>query len=179
MSTLSIDDVQLDEGNSGTTAFVFTVTRSGDTSGTSSVDFATADGTASSPSDYATASGTVNFLATETSQTITVLVEGDTTFEPNETFAVTLSGEVGATISDGSGLGTIVDDDGPADPTMHVGDLNASGSPLSKGKWDASVTIAVHNDSDNPLANATVNVETWTALHAKVRSIDFTAARYR
>ena len=98
LPTISIDDVQQVEGDSGTTSFVFTVTRSGDTSGTSSIDYQTADGTATlADNDYAALPVTVlNFAANETTKTITVDVTGDTVAEPNETFFVNLSNPAGA-----------------------------------------------------------------------------------
>ena len=68
LPAISINDVTLTEPNSGTRNFVFTVTRSGDTTGISSVNFATANGTATAPSDYASNSGTLNFAAGETTK---------------------------------------------------------------------------------------------------------------
>ena len=82
----SINDVSKHEGNSGTTNFTFTVTRSGSTSGTSTVKYATANGTASSSSDYSAASGTLSFKPGESTRTVTVKVKGDTTVESDETF---------------------------------------------------------------------------------------------
>jgi large repetitive protein len=110
-SALSIDDVAEAEGNGGTTAFTFTITRSGDLTLPASVDFATADDTATQPGDYAENSGTLNFAAGEATKTVTVLVNGDTTVEPDETFTVNLSNATGATIGDPLGLGTIENDD--------------------------------------------------------------------
>ena len=113
--TLSIADVSSAEGHVVSTDFTFTVTRSGDTSGVSSVDFATANGTATAASDYTASSGTLTFAANDTSETITVSVNGDLTDEPDETFTVTLSNPANATLTDGSATGTIEDDDpGPA-----------------------------------------------------------------
>jgi hypothetical protein len=110
--TLSIDDVTHAEGNAGTTGFTFTVTRSGDTSGTSSVDYRTNDGSATAPSDYTSIPvTTVSFAASEATRTVTVSAKGDTILEPNETFTVDLSNPVGATIADSLGLGTITNDD--------------------------------------------------------------------
>jgi hypothetical protein len=115
--TLSINDVTLNEGNAGTTAYTFTITRSGDTSGSSSVDYRTNDGSATAPSDYtAVPPTTVTFAATETTKTVTVNVNGDTTFESGETFTVDLSNPVGATIADAQGLGTITNDDAAPPP---------------------------------------------------------------
>ena len=89
--TLAISDVSILEGNSGTTAFVFTVTLSAPIDQAVTVNYATADGTATAGSDYTAASGTLTIPAGQTSGTITVLVNGDRLAEPNETFFVNLS----------------------------------------------------------------------------------------
>ena len=75
------------EGDTGTTALTFTVTRTG-TPDAFSVDYATADGTATHRSDYLATSGTLNFAAGQMSQTISVTVNGDTALEGNETLLV-------------------------------------------------------------------------------------------
>jgi Calx-beta domain/Domain of unknown function DUF11 len=111
--TISIGDVTVTEGNSGTTAATFTVSLSQASSRGVSVSFATADGTATQPADYQAASGSVSFDPGQTSKTVTVNVVGDTSDEPDETFAVGLSSPSNATIGDGSGTGTITDDDQP------------------------------------------------------------------
>jgi hypothetical protein len=108
---ISIEDVLLTESNSRTKNFQFIVTRTGNTSVSSTIDFATADGTATAGSDYASASGTLDFAAGETSKTVAVVVNGDTTVEPDETFNVNLSNCVNCTISDSQGVGTILNDD--------------------------------------------------------------------
>src|SRR5207302_743724 len=113
--SLTINDVSHNEGNTGTTAFVFTVTKTGNTEVNASVDFQTVDGTATVvDNDYQGNSGTLNFAAYETSKQITVLVNGDTTFEADETFTVHLSNASNATISNADGTGTIVNDDAAA-----------------------------------------------------------------
>jgi hypothetical protein len=112
-SELSINDVTVLEGNSGTSNAVFTVSLSAASATAVTVDFATADGTAVTPSDYTSASGTLTFAPGETTKMITVLVNGDTLVEPDETFFVNLSNALGATIADGQGMGTIVNDDLP------------------------------------------------------------------
>src|SRR5207253_4267460 len=89
---VSIDNVTHNEGNSGTTAFVFTVHKTGPTALNASVDFQTVDGTATvADNDYQTNSGTISFAANETSKQITILVNADTTFESDENFIVHLS----------------------------------------------------------------------------------------
>jgi len=109
---ISIGDVSQAEGNSGQTAFRFTVSLDQAQQAPVSVDFATADGTATAPADYTATNGTVSFAPGETSKTITVQVNGDTTKEANETFTVNLANATGnATIADGRALGTILNDD--------------------------------------------------------------------
>jgi hypothetical protein len=120
--SFAIGDVSVTEGNAGTVAATFTVYRNGNTGGASSVLYSTADGTAVAPDDYFSVPTTqLSFAADETSKTITVLVRGDTTFEPNETFFVNLSSPVNATIGDPQGKGTITNDDADAAPPVVLG----------------------------------------------------------
>jgi glucose/arabinose dehydrogenase len=113
LPTLAIDNVTQAEGNTGTSAANFTVTLSAPSAVTVSVNFATANATATSGSDYAAVSGTLTFVPGDTSEPISVMVNGDTTFEPAETFHVNLSGASQATIADGQGVGTLANDDAP------------------------------------------------------------------
>jgi hypothetical protein len=127
--TFSINDVTMNEGNSGPTSFVFTVTKSGSTGLSSSVNFTTQDGTATlADNDYQMNSGMLNFGPSDTMMQITVLVNGDTTVEPDETFNVHLSGAVNATIFDADGTGTITNDD-VAPPNIVYVDDNWIGVP--------------------------------------------------
>ena len=93
--TLSINDVTVTEGDGGTTSAVFTVSLSAASGQTVTVQYATADQTALSPGDYTATSGTLAFTPGQTTQQITVAVQGDTLDEPNETFLVNLPGPAG------------------------------------------------------------------------------------
>jgi uncharacterized repeat protein (TIGR01451 family) len=111
---INIDDATVTEGNSGTTGAVFTVSLSNPSTQTVTVNFSTADGTSSPATggtDYVVNSGTLTFSPGETTKSITVLVTGDTAVEPDETFFVNLTSPVNATIADGQGLGTVLNDD--------------------------------------------------------------------
>lgn len=124
MPSLSIADVSLKEGNSGTRLMTFTVTLSAAAAGPVTVAYSTADGTATSGSDYVAASGSLTFAAGETSKTIQVKVKGDKAAEGNETFTVRLANAAGATIADGSATGTVTNDDAAAKlPALSVGDV--------------------------------------------------------
>jgi hypothetical protein len=123
LPAISISDIGMNEGDSGQTAFNFMVSLSpAQPAGPVTVDFATADGTATAPSDYTSASGTVTFAPGDTAEAVTVLVNGDTEAEANETFFVNLSSpSANATIADGQGLGQIVDEDTTFPPTANAG----------------------------------------------------------
>jgi hypothetical protein len=109
---IAITDVSKKEGNSGLTAFVFTVSVSGSPMSTVSVDWATGGGTASPVTDYVPANGTVTLPVGVTTKTVTIQVVGDTIPEPNETFFVNLSNpSPNAYIVDPQGVGTILNDD--------------------------------------------------------------------
>jgi hypothetical protein len=108
---LGIDTVELAEGNSGNTAFVFTVLLSAPSSGTVTVNYSTRNGTALAGSDYVATSGTLTFAPGEVTKQITVQVIGDTAIESVEEFFVDLASASGATIGDSEGLGRIFNDD--------------------------------------------------------------------
>jgi Calx-beta domain len=118
--TFAIDDVAVAEGATGVTSLTFTVSKSGATQLGSSVHYATGGGTATAGPDYAGNSGTLSFAAGTTSKPVTVLVNGDKVFEPNETVDVVLSAPTEGTIADATGVGTITNDDKqPTTLTIH------------------------------------------------------------
>jgi CSLREA domain-containing protein len=109
--SLSINDVSIAEGDSGTKTASFTVTLSASSHLEVKVDYATANNSAVSGSDYQTTSGTLTFAPGDTTKTISVTINGDLNFETDETYFVNLSTPVNATIADPQGQGTIQNDD--------------------------------------------------------------------
>jgi Tol biopolymer transport system component len=120
--SLSIGGATVTEGDSGTVDATFTVTLSTASASTVEVDYATSDGTASAPADYAAASGTLQFAPGDTSESVAVAVQGDVLDEADETFTINLANPSNATIDDGAGLGTILDDD--AQPSISIDDVS-------------------------------------------------------
>lgn len=110
--TLSIDDVDLDEGDSGNTVFQFLVHRSHALSEIR-VDLATVDLGAVAGDDYTELPAQTLLLAPGGPTTFYVQVEvhGDTTWEGDEDFRVQLSNAIGATIVDDQARGMIRNDD--------------------------------------------------------------------
>ena len=150
---ISIGDASVVEGDSGTVSAVFTVSLSAPSGEIVTVHYATADGSATAGSDYVSAAGTVTFPAGTTSQPVSVSVIGDFAFEPNETFAVNLSGAANGRIADGQGVGTIIDDDlVPTELSISKTNGRAASSPGQS----VTYTIAATNAGPNAVVGATV-----------------------
>jgi len=112
-TSFAISDATVTEGDAGTVLLTYTVTRN-NAAGAATIDFATSDGTATAGSDYVAQGGTVSFADGETTRTITIVVNGDTAVEGDETVTVTLTNPSVGTIGDATGVGTITNDDVPA-----------------------------------------------------------------
>ncbi|HEX7330044.1 MAG TPA: Calx-beta domain-containing protein [Pyrinomonadaceae bacterium] len=165
--TVSISDVSVNEGNSGTTSAVFNVTLSSASTQTVSVSYATADGTATNSSDYVAASGTLTFDPGQTSKQITIPVVGDTILEPNENFFLNLSSPVNATLADSQGVGTIVNDDAP--PTISISDVSVN-------ETKSGITQARFNVTLSGASTQTISVNYATANGTASSPGDYTAA---
>jgi hypothetical protein len=112
--TVSISDLTLTEGNSGSTSGYVTISLSAASTQTVTVQWAPSDGTATkADNDYSfpLTGGSVSFAPGQTSRQIDVLVTGDTKVEPNETFAIVLSNPQNATLAKATGTITISNDD--------------------------------------------------------------------
>jgi hypothetical protein len=149
---LSINDVTVTEGNSGTINAVFTVTLSQASNVAVTVDYATANGTATTAdNDYQSANGTLTFSVGETTKTVTVTVNGDTKNEPNETFSVNLTNAQNANIGDNQGQGTITNDD---TPTVQLSNstytINEGANNTPQGFTSLAVDIVRSGDASNP-----------------------------
>jgi hypothetical protein len=118
--TVSVSDAFCTEGDAGTTPCAFSVALSSAVGEDVSVAYTTADGSARAGVDYYAATGTVVIPAGDLSAPIPVAVIGDLLDEANETFVVQLTGAPKATIADGLGVGTILDDD--PTPSLAIAD---------------------------------------------------------
>ena len=147
-SVFAVNDVTAVEGNAGTSLFTFTVSRT-TTAGAASVQAATANGTATAGTDYvAIAATTLNFAAGVSTQTFAVTVNGDTTVEPDETFNVLLTNaSAGTSIGDGSGLGTITNDDVAAGSVFSVNDVTAVEGNAGTSLFTFTVSRTITTDA--------------------------------
>jgi uncharacterized repeat protein (TIGR01451 family) len=147
----SIGDVTALEGNSSDTLFMFTVTRTTNSTA-ASVAYATSDSSAVAGLDYtAVPSTTINFSAGGSlTQTAVVTVTGDLMFEPDETFTVTLSTPVNGDISDGEASGTILNEDAP--PALTVASVT---NFETAGTFPFTVTLSVVSGQDASVSYST------------------------
>jgi hypothetical protein len=153
-ASFSINDVTQAEGNGGNTTFQFTITRS-NTTGAASVVVNTANGSATAGSDYTAISNqTVNFSAGgSATATVSVTVIGDTVLEGNETFTVNLSNPSGAGITDGTGQGTITNDDAA---TLSINDvaLSEGNSGSANATFTVTLSAAVQGGFTVPVSSS-------------------------
>jgi uncharacterized repeat protein (TIGR01451 family) len=168
---LTINDVSLNEGNAGTTSFTFTVSLSAP-AGTGGVtfDIATADNTATQPSDYTLKSLTAQTIpAGSSTYSFTVLVNGDTTPETNETFFVNVTNVTGTgvAVTDGQGQGTIVNDD--AAPNLTINDVSLNEGNAGTTTFTFTVNLSA------PAGTGGVTFDIATANSSAVAPGDFTA----
>jgi hypothetical protein len=149
VADLSINDVSQVEGNTGTSTFAFTVSLDSPApAGGVTFLASTADGTANAGSDYVplvNQPGTIT--AGNTSTTVNVTVNGDTTGEANETFFVNISSVTNATVADGQGQGTILNDDSaPAAGQLIISEFRLRGSAGANDEF-----IELYNTQNLPL----------------------------
>ncbi|MEH1938900.1 MAG: Calx-beta domain-containing protein [Nostoc sp.] len=154
--TISISDVSVTEGNTGTTTNAnFTISLSNPSYQPITVNYSTSDSTAqATDSDYNSALGTITFAPGETSKVISIGVIGDNKFETNEAFSVNLLGATNAAIADNLGVGTIVNDDNQ--PTISISDVSVTEGNTGT-TTNANFTISLSNPSYQPI---TVNYNT-------------------
>lgn len=143
--TISVDDVETLEGDQGTTIASFTVSLSAPSEDDITVIISTRNGTAGAGTDYQALSGTATFAPGDTEEAATVQISGDTTAEPDETFFVALSDPTNATIDDGLGRGTILDDDQPGvagQPTISISDATLTEGNAGSKNATFGVTLS-------------------------------------
>ncbi len=131
--SISISDATRNE-NQGSMTFQVTASPAPDMQ--AKVHYRTNNGTAIAPGDYTSQNGDVTFEQGQTSQTITISIKDDDLYENDETFTVTLSNPMNATIGDGTGVGTILDNDVP--PTISIDDVQ-----LNEGGDEFIFTISL------------------------------------
>ncbi len=153
--TLAFANVTVIEGDAGAANATFTVTLSAASGKTVTVDYATADGTATSPADYTPTSGTLTFTPGQTSKTIDVPIVGDLLNEASETYTLTLSNPVNATVPTATRTGTITDND-PL-PSIVINDVSVAEGNVGTTNADFTVTLSAPSGRNVTVNYATAN----------------------
>jgi Calx-beta domain/FG-GAP-like repeat len=131
----------VNEGNSNTSEYNFTVSLSGSSTETVVVNYTTADGTATTADkDYVLNSGVLSFEPGQTSKTVKVLVVGDTKYEADQTFKVNLSSADKAILGNAMAVGTIKNDD--KQPVISIADVNKKESDSGTKPFTFNVNLS-------------------------------------
>jgi outer membrane autotransporter protein len=152
VAATSVADASGSEGNAGTTPMTFVVTLTSLSDIPIQASYFSGNGTATGGEDFQPAQGTLTFSPGVTQQNVTVNVIGDTTFESDETFTLTVT-PAGGTAS--TGTGTILNDDSrPPTGIIIVGGANQQGrlgQPLAQ-----PLVVQVVDETEAPVAGSVV-----------------------
>jgi hypothetical protein len=165
--SISVRDVVVVEGDSGTTQATFVVALSGPASQTVSCSFATANGTATAGSDYVATSGALSFAPGEVEKPVVVLVNGDTVDEAQETLFLDISNVQNATVSSNRGTGFINDDDGP---TISINDVSVTEG--NAGTKSATFTLTLSGPSVEAIAIRAISTPGTATASSDYNSIN-------
>lgn len=164
-ATLSIANISISEGNSGTKNATFTVSLDAAATQDITVHYTTSDGSGTSGAknggDYNAVSGDLTFHTGDQHATFTVAVIGNTTAEPDKTFNVDLSNPVNATLGTSHATGTILNDDANisvADISLADGSSGTTNATFKlKLDYASALPITVHyTTADGTGANGAI-----------------------
>ncbi len=178
---VSIGDQTVTEGKNGQKQINFTVSLNRMPTQIVSIRYATASGTATSGTDFAATTGTLVFDPADglNSTTISVPITGDTSPEPNETFKLNLSTPKNAAIGDDEGIGTIVNDDSLAAPTITTPTATTDAQRPVISWTSVSGAARYELSVDNITTNATAFVQGTATSTSFTPSINLGIGRMR
>ena len=165
--SLTLSDASVTEGDAGQQVLSFTLTQSAVSGLDTTVSYTTVDGTASAGEDYTSSSGTATIAAGSTTATIQVNVSGDTLNEPDETLQVVLSAPQNASIADGTGVGTIVNNDSL--PSLSIADASVTEGNAGQTSLSFTISLSAASGSD-------VTVDYATSDGTATAGSDYTAS---
>ncbi|MEO1433376.1 MAG: putative Ig domain-containing protein, partial [Cyanobacteria bacterium J06633_8] len=164
--SIAATDANKNEGDSGNTSFTFTVTRNGDTSGVTTVDWQVTAATDNSAdaNDFINGvfpTGTITFNPGETSRQITIEVSSDEDIEVDENFVVKLSNLSNGTFAPDAAIGTIESDDAEIRGIKWY-DANQNGIKDADEIGLADWTIFIDANQNGLLDNGEISTTTAT-----------------
>ncbi|MDF1661658.1 MAG: Calx-beta domain-containing protein, partial [Planctomycetota bacterium] len=162
LAIASVDSLtNIDEG-SGTATFTVSLNTPHGRSSSVSVDASTAPGTALSGTDFSSNTGTLSFAAGETTKSFMVTITDDTLDEDPESFTVVLGNANLVTISSsaGTGVGTIIDNDNPANVSFAMATQS-----ISEDVGSVTLTVSLDNTNGSGKAITVPFSVTGTAMN--------------
>ena len=166
--TLSAAAFSVTEGDIGSSNLTITATLSAVSGQLASVDYATSDGTATAGSDYTDTSGTLEFQPGDTVESITVPIVGDSLFEGNETFSLSLGTADNASLGNPSSAVLTIEDN---DPEPEVMFSEAAYVVIEGDSGDTSVTITA---TLSAVSGRPVSVSYGTSDDTATNGVDYT-----
>ena len=151
-------------------SFTFTVTLNPSSLQTVTVDYATSNGTATSGADYTSTSGTLTFSPGDTTESVTVTITDDDVDESDETFNLTLTDAVNASIPIPTGTFTIRDDD--------TAGVTLSDTSLDIDEGDSDTYTVVLDSQPTRNVTITVNDPSNTDVTADPADLTFTPTNW-
>jgi ELWxxDGT repeat protein len=167
---VSVADVSFNEGKDDTSTGTFTVALSNPSSLITTIDYATADGTAIAGIDYTKVDKTtLSFAPGEISKTIVIPLIGDLVDEADKAFKINLSNPTGdATLGNITATGTIRNDDTPI--SIAITDANVAETKPGETANPGQFVITRGGDLTKPvtvkykLSGGSTNGEDYQAL---------------
>jgi Ca2+-binding RTX toxin-like protein len=165
---LSINNLMMAEGDTGSTIFTFSVVLENPTAEPISVDYQTVQDTAKVGSDFLPQSGTLVFAPGDVTQTIAIEVNGDISIEPNEQFFILLTNSVNADLPSPitQAIGTILNDD----TSLTITDVD-----IREGDSASSSTLTFTVDLSQPTVEI-VTVTYQTVDNTATVGADYTSS---
>jgi uncharacterized repeat protein (TIGR01451 family) len=148
---VSVGDVSLTKPKVGATNAVFTLSLPATSSQTITLSYATTNGTATAGIDYLVQSGTITFLPGVTTQTLAIVIKGNTVPGPAEDFFVNLSSPANATLLTARGRCTLLNDAGQPGQIDHF-EWSPIASPQFRGEPFA-VTLTAKDAFNHVVSN--------------------------
>ncbi len=166
VAALSIGDLAVEEGDSGSRQVAMAVSLSKASDRTVTVDYASTEGSAKAGVDFSLTPGTLTFLPGERSRDILVTIHGNKLDEADKSLTVELSGANQATISQAAGTLVIMDDD---NSLLSIGD-----AAIAEG--DAGVTQMTFTVTLDYPSSFTVTCAWETAPETATAGVDYESA---
>ena len=170
--TAAVGNATVVEGDGGSVFMIFPVRLSAPSPSPVILSYSTSNGSAQiavKPDYVAAVSKKLTIPSNKTGGVIKIVINGDGQTELDEVFTVNITSPIGAFISNGTGTGTILNDDASSTPVVRIGDVAVV-------EGNAGSSTAVFDVTLEQASNGVVSVAWATASDTATAASDFTPA---